>query len=186
MKRACWNILCGVSLLLMAACLCLWEDSFVHHRRVTYEVASNDVVVYSLRGEMVLMIKQTTETSPYIYDTVPSARMLINPAGRADDFDVYFLGFGVSWNRPHWSRSMINVTRFSLPAWFLALIFGAAPLIWIIHWQRSRTIPPHLCQSCGYDLTGNQSGNCPECGVDLEAEASVEPTDAPAIAGSDA
>jgi hypothetical protein len=24
---------------------------------------------------------------------------------------------------------------------------------------------PHLCRQCGYDLTGNASGVCPECGT---------------------
>lgn len=27
-----------------------------------------------------------------------------------------------------------------------------------------RRIAPHCCQACGYDLTGNASGTCPECG----------------------
>jgi hypothetical protein len=31
-------------------------------------------------------------------------------------------------------------------------------------------IPPHSCLQCGYDLTGNQSGRCPECGQDIAPE----------------
>jgi hypothetical protein len=30
---------------------------------------------------------------------------------------------------------------------------------------RRRTVPPGSCQSCGYNLTGNTSGTCPECGT---------------------
>ncbi|MCH8253158.1 MAG: hypothetical protein IID36_11960 [Planctomycetes bacterium] len=30
-----------------------------------------------------------------------------------------------------------------------------------------RIINPGLCSSCGYDLTGNTSGVCPECGKEL-------------------
>jgi hypothetical protein len=30
---------------------------------------------------------------------------------------------------------------------------------------RDRRPPPHCCQGCGYDLTGNVSGRCPECGA---------------------
>lgn len=26
---------------------------------------------------------------------------------------------------------------------------------------------PHLCRSCGYNLTGNVSGRCPECGSEI-------------------
>lgn len=39
---------------------------------------------------------------------------------------------------------------------------------------RRRQIPPGHCQSCGYDLTGNESGICPECGSRL----GVRPLDA--------
>ena len=46
--------------------------------------------------------------------------------------------------------------------------FGIAALFWIVHrrviqrdlWRRL----PHLCDGCGYDLTGAASGVCPECG----------------------
>jgi predicted RNA-binding Zn-ribbon protein involved in translation (DUF1610 family) len=30
--------------------------------------------------------------------------------------------------------------------------------------RRARKVPPGLCVSCHYDLTGNVSGVCPECG----------------------
>ena len=36
-----------------------------------------------------------------------------------------------------------------------------------------RIINPGLCSSCGYDLTGNTSGVCPECGV------AIAPADEP-------
>ena len=28
---------------------------------------------------------------------------------------------------------------------------------------------PAICQECGYDLTGNVSGVCPECGTEIES-----------------
>ena len=30
--------------------------------------------------------------------------------------------------------------------------------------RRARRPPPGHCRRCGYDLTGNVSGRCPECG----------------------
>ena len=57
----------------------------------------------------------------------------------------------------------------ALPLWLLLLICLAYPFIrgalavravWI-HWRRR---PAGMCPSCGYDLTGNVSGACPECG----------------------
>ncbi len=49
-----------------------------------------------------------------------------------------------------------------LPLWmpFLLIAIPTAILFW-----RDRRIPPGHCQRCGYDLTGNVSGVCPECGL---------------------
>jgi hypothetical protein len=56
-----------------------------------------------------------------------------------------------------------------LPAWSLVVIAGlccVAPLFsWVRRNRRLRRAHPDLCPSCGYDLTGNVSGVCPECGT---------------------
>ena len=41
----------------------------------------------------------------------------------------------------------------------------AAAIPTIILWRRDRRHPPGHCQRCGYDLTSNVSGVCPECGT---------------------
>lgn len=43
------------------------------------------------------------------------------------------------------------------------LAFSCARLM-----ARRHQIPPGHCQRCGYDLTGNESGICPECGQAIE------------------
>ncbi len=53
---------------------------------------------------------------------------------------------------------------FDLPFWFLLLIFGFPTLV---AWRRDRVKPGH-CRSCDYDLTGNESGRCPECATPTE------------------
>jgi len=40
--------------------------------------------------------------------------------------------------------------------------------------SRSRRFPPGHCQKCGYNLTGNVSGVCPECGERVRATASMK------------
>lgn len=51
---------------------------------------------------------------------------------------------------------------------------ASAPILvvvaWIVRRRRSRPIPPGHC-TCGYDLTGNVSGICPECGRSAPAGA---------------
>jgi hypothetical protein len=48
-----------------------------------------------------------------------------------------------------------------IPLWIPFLII-AAPTGFAIWWGRRP--PPGHCRTCGYDLTGNVSGICPECG----------------------
>lgn len=52
------------------------------------------------------------------------------------------------------------------PLWPLALTGLVAT---IVLWRRSRRPPPGHCGVCGYDLTGNTSGRCPECGTVMPA-----------------
>jgi hypothetical protein len=52
-----------------------------------------------------------------------------------------------------------------VPLW-LPLIVLAIPTA-ILWWlDRRRRLPGH-CRRCGYNLTGNVSGRCPECGTRL-------------------
>lgn len=53
-------------------------------------------------------------------------------------------------------RILVGAFGFSL-----VVLFAPAALLLIRHY---RATPPGHCQSCGYDLTGNESGICPECG----------------------
>ncbi len=62
---------------------------------------------------------------------------------------------------------MAVLTLMFVPDWVLMLVFGI-PYLAIIWWPRRRSPLPGHCVSCGYDLTGNVSGRCPECGRILD------------------
>ena len=49
-----------------------------------------------------------------------------------------------------------------MPFWLPALVIGL-PTAWLIY-RDSRRPRPGCCRHCGYDLTANLSGICPECG----------------------
>ena len=83
------------------------------------------------------------------------------------------------WKRPNiWARPVRGIRWFpiyghyglepgravrflNLPLWIpiLAVSFPS-----FIVWRRNRRISAGHCRSCGYDLTGNVSGKCSECG----------------------
>ncbi|MGD2110663.1 MAG: hypothetical protein PVI86_14890 [Phycisphaerae bacterium] len=84
-------------------------------------------------------------------------------------FEVSLLGFGLmseASNTP--IPSGLVTHRVSGPAWLLALILGGYPVVSFFRgpvrvWRRRRL---GSCVTCGYDLTGNVSGICPECGTE--------------------
>ena len=43
----------------------------------------------------------------------------------------------------------------------------AFPTVWLALRLRKAARTEHLCPTCKYDLTGNVSGRCPECGTVL-------------------
>jgi hypothetical protein len=53
------------------------------------------------------------------------------------------------------------------PLW-IPLLIVAIPTVFL--WRRGRRRPPGHCQNCGYNLTGNVSGVCPECGEKIQAD----------------
>ena len=56
--------------------------------------------------------------------------------------------------------------RLDVSPWLIVAAFGAYPAIALVRTVRRRRTrnQPGLCE-CGYDLTGNESGACPECGT---------------------
>jgi hypothetical protein len=60
----------------------------------------------------------------------------------------------------------------SVKSWWIGvpfgwvLIFMTIPTAFLWYLDRRR-FPAGCCQKCGYDLTGNQSGRCPECGTEV-------------------
>ncbi len=62
--------------------------------------------------------------------------------------------------------------RTGVSEWLVSLwipFAGSAiyPFATLVLWWRRRPPPGH-CQDCGYDLTGNVSGVCPECGTGVD------------------
>ncbi|GMU20715.1 MAG: hypothetical protein AMXMBFR13_08110 [Phycisphaerae bacterium] len=62
---------------------------------------------------------------------------------------------------------VVNLRYYVLPLWIPVVGLGVAVVFLMArarrqHYRRKRS---GLCQNCGYDLAGNTSGVCPECGI---------------------
>ncbi len=70
-----------------------------------------------------------------------------------------------------WGEWMLDRTSFTFafPLWFpfLLIALPTGYLFWTDHRRRMRA---GCCEGCGYDLTGNKSGMCPECGMMTEVK----------------
>jgi len=61
-------------------------------------------------------------------------------------------------------------TDVKYPSWFPVVLFGFYPVLAfyrgpVRRWRRDRQ---GGCKKCGYNLTGNESGVCPECGTEIK------------------
>lgn len=80
--------------------------------------------------------------------------------------------FRLEWTVPHtadWSQSTVgHWWEFNLPLWAVLLVVSG-PLLRTVYQRWRHRMPPGTCTKCGYDLTGNVSGRCPECGAPIRA-----------------
>jgi hypothetical protein len=77
-----------------------------------------------------------------------------------------------NWERPRWDfeyRPRTNSARsrwLTIPLWRPFLVLGLGSLLGmrVLRMRARRRLSSGLCSYCGYSLTGNTSGVCPECG----------------------
>lgn len=82
----------------------------------------------------------------------------------------------ITWDGRYSAHSYVR-TWIIMPFWIPFLVFGFYPAIAFMRgpFRKWRLPEDGHCTRCRYDLTGNMSGVCPECGtpVDVSSEAST-------------
>ena len=108
---------------------------------------------------------------------------------------LYICGFGRSicdsasrpWNRSAFYKKQMNAgvlrRTFEAPVWFVSSVLFLLPLTMIgkpilLKWRRRGK---GLCLECGYNLTGNVTGVCPECGATAGSKSKVERLDSDVV-----
>ena len=102
------------------------------------------------------------------YEYRPRAQYLLIGHGRGLSWGVYpKIHFSVLPNRlPKSPFTVIVHDCLAMPMW---IVLASILVPTIVLWRQNRHIPHSHCQNCGYNLTGNVSGRCPECGTAVEA-----------------
>jgi len=82
---------------------------------------------------------------------------------------VWSSRLGFAYQQESWRNwQATDVYAVVVPFWSLALPAGAFPAWRLARAparRRRRRLAQGLCPACGYNLTGNVSGKCPECGA---------------------
>ena len=101
-------------------------------------------------------------------------------SGTGSDWHFYWPGGTLFWKRIHhlmWVPRLVwgpgrNRSYWivcDLPIWIPTLVAAA---LFAVAWRHRQAGPrPGTCHGCSYDLTGNVSGICPECGRPIDGAA---------------
>jgi len=82
--------------------------------------------------------------------------------------------YGAPIAPPAWTWRFSGTSgRYQFPLWLPFLLIGLPTgyLFWSDHRRRMRA---GCCEKCGYDLTGNTTGRCPECGGPADGSVTTE------------
>ena len=139
-----------------------WQDMVVHvHIDDTTEVKWQ---IESSNGQ--LSIVRMSGNGNYFFGDTPGWQISHNNmVYRSGPYVVYVSGSGqrtffISY------AGQVHSKGFALPYWIIILVTAPAPAFWLRdRITRRRRMRTGLCRSCGYNLTGNTSGVCPECGA---------------------
>jgi hypothetical protein len=74
------------------------------------------------------------------------------------------------WPPPHERWKHPEPVAF-IPYGGVLYLFSLPSVLWLVTRFIFRRRQPGLCRRCGYNLTGNTSGVCPECGTPVPKEA---------------
>lgn len=125
------------------------DDSRRYHSSAIIQIGALYVSHLEYRGEDVSSPYWAPDNFYPEFLSVP--RILLKP-------DFWFVRY------PDWTLT--------LPLWIpFVLIAIPTAALW---WRDRRRIPPGHCEKCGYNLAGNVSGVCPECGERIPADGAAD------------
>lgn len=172
MRHWLFNIAAAVSVLFCALALLSWGASYQSLFYINWYGGTTSWDLSISRGEMKAeRVEWAGPTNPdrlgWTWGSLPANSLIEQPVPQYR-WHVHFsvAGFAtVSFG----FRTIRSGFRLVWPCWAVVLLTAALPARWIIARLRKRT-SDYSCKACGYNLTGNTSGVCPECGAPVSKE----------------
>lgn len=164
------TLLLALLTLLAVATAILWADSSLDARMPPYWSHTwTDVGIRVYRGYFYYQVAHCPICGrglPSFDDTIVGCRCTPGNGLLYDSAVVHILGFD-RMRRIVTSAPNFSGTVFYFPLWLLSLLLASYPAfaVALIPVRRVRRRRQGRCARCAYDLTGNVSGVCPECGV---------------------
>ena len=161
-----------ISFLLAVMAVTLWVRSYFRSIYISHSSANTFVYVFSDVGHFALSIddRQSTGLHHWTADwSFPSDGVVADFTFKEMSYYRQICGFAYAYAKPIRAGRIQATYLLTLPHWFIALFFATYPTIAFIRgpYRRYRRRKNGLCLKCGYNLTGNVSGVCPECGEQI-------------------
>jgi len=192
-KRYVFNVASAISLLLLVATVVLWMRNWSSIQGGTVPRADE----FAWSGDKSVWCLWFSEGRLRLYRCL-TPEAIAFPSGlsfRRNTVLAYFImsedpnyhhgaaGFQLdTWDSPgHWVirsgwsmqtgiyAGALKAQLLSIPCWFLLLVSLPLPLRWAFLHRGGGRFRRCICRTCGYNLTGNVSGVCPECGAAIRA-----------------
>jgi hypothetical protein len=172
-RRWIFNITAVVSLLLCLATVAVWVRSHYFLDGITV-LQWHSLHVESLAGSGCLGWS-ADESPPWNAKPLPPMHVFIRGKPYLEsgyDMEVmkwHVAGVGyLSVDIPLASGQVAKPRGLIVPYWLPASCTAMMPALWLIARLRNRSKRlVGRCATCGYNLTANTSGVCPECGTDV-------------------
>jgi hypothetical protein len=177
MRRRLFTLAAAVSLLLFVATAVLWVRSDDARSAVRFDWRGAGYALYSDRGRI------GVDNSPAIEDfRAEQRRVILRELEKQQRLMEFLASKGDEqqltpsfMENPNWittaTANQPAAVRYAVPYWPIILVLLIFPAVWLMGYRRSLIrLSRGCCRGCGYDLTGNTSGVCPECGTPVESK----------------
>jgi len=156
MRRRLVKIARTFALLLCISAVGLWVQSYWR----CYDVEWSRGSLVTSRGILFYQFTFLSGSNPQKGPRFHSLNAFYEPSGFNGPNYLYLHFAGITF-----ARGGRHVQQMSVPFWVIVLLSGSVSLSLTLMSSRYRLTKDKLCDSCGYNLTGNVSGACPECGT---------------------